>query len=99
VLAQQPNHITGSISSSINSSWCERTCVLTNWLSGGYQDRLPTPFGLVRTGVAPDHEDTKVSSCQASSVLRHKLQLGNQCDGAQWVEAMLLVLVVAGTTS
>ncbi|WIA12056.1 hypothetical protein OEZ85_012135 [Tetradesmus obliquus] len=22
-------------------------------------DRLPTPFGLVRTGVAPDHEDTK----------------------------------------
>lgn len=24
------------------------------------QDRLPTPFGLVRSGVAPDHNDTKV---------------------------------------
>jgi hypothetical protein len=24
------------------------------------QDRLPTPFGLVRSGVAPDHADTKV---------------------------------------
>lgn len=23
-------------------------------------DRLPTPFGLVRTGVAPDHPETKV---------------------------------------
>lgn len=23
-------------------------------------DRLPTPFGLVRSGVAPDHQDTKV---------------------------------------
>ncbi|MCI67862.1 NADPH:adrenodoxin oxidoreductase mitochondrial-like, partial [Trifolium medium] len=22
-------------------------------------DRLPTPFGLVRTGVAPDHPETK----------------------------------------
>ena len=24
-------------------------------------DRLPTPFGLVRSGVAPDHQDTKVA--------------------------------------
>ena len=24
------------------------------------QDRLPTPFGLVRSGVAPDHQDVKV---------------------------------------
>lgn len=23
-------------------------------------DRLPTPFGLVRSGVAPDHAETKV---------------------------------------
>jgi len=29
-------------------------------------DRLPTPFGLVRSGVAPDHQDTKVFSCSAS---------------------------------
>jgi hypothetical protein len=25
-------------------------------------DRLPTPFGLVRSGVAPDHPETKVSN-------------------------------------
>lgn len=25
-----------------------------------FQDRLPSPFGLVRSGVAPDHQDTKV---------------------------------------
>lgn len=28
------------------------------------QERLPSPFGLVRTGVAPDHADTKVRSCK-----------------------------------
>lgn len=26
------------------------------------QEALPTPFGLVRSGVAPDHADTKVGS-------------------------------------
>ena len=31
-------------------------------------DRLPTPFGLVRSGVAPDHQDTKVTSCSPSPV-------------------------------
>lgn len=25
-------------------------------------DRLPTPFGLVRSGVAPDHPETKVEA-------------------------------------
>ena len=25
------------------------------------QERLPSPYGLVRSGVAPDHPDTKVS--------------------------------------
>ena len=25
-------------------------------------DRLPTPFGLVRFGVAPDHPETKVTA-------------------------------------
>ena len=24
-------------------------------------DRLPTPFGLIRAGVAPDHQKTKMS--------------------------------------
>ena len=27
-------------------------------------DRLPTPFGLVRSGVAPDHPETKVKVFQ-----------------------------------
>jgi adrenodoxin-NADP+ reductase len=27
-------------------------------------DRLPTPFGLVRSGVAPDHPETKVTVFQ-----------------------------------
>ena len=26
-------------------------------------DRLPVPFGLVRSGVAPDHPETKVREC------------------------------------
>lgn len=32
-------------------------------------DRLPTPFGLVRSGVAPDHPDTKLVSDHFQSVL------------------------------
>jgi len=28
-------------------------------------DRLPTPFGLVRSGVAPDHPETKVGICHS----------------------------------
>ena len=31
------------------------------------QDRLPTPFGLVRSGVAPDHADTKARSASSAS--------------------------------
>ncbi|GIL67445.1 hypothetical protein Vafri_20832 [Volvox africanus] len=31
-------------------------------------DRLPTPFGLVRSGVAPDHQDTKNVINQFSSI-------------------------------
>lgn len=30
-------------------------------------DRLPTPFGLVRSGVAPDHPETKVGTPLLSS--------------------------------
>lgn len=33
------------------------------------QEALPTPFGLVRSGVAPDHADTKVGG--AATVWRH----------------------------
>jgi ferredoxin--NADP+ reductase len=32
-------------------------------------DRLPTPFGLIRAGVAPDHPDTKLISSRFGSVL------------------------------
>ncbi|VVB10689.1 unnamed protein product [Arabis nemorensis] len=35
-------------------------------------DRLPTPFGLVRSGVAPDHPDTKNAINQFSLVAQHK---------------------------
>eukprot|EP00268_Persea_americana_P038079 TRINITY_DN3773_c0_g1_i10.p1 TRINITY_DN3773_c0_g1~~TRINITY_DN3773_c0_g1_i10.p1 ORF type:complete len:195 (+),score=35.27 TRINITY_DN3773_c0_g1_i10:208-792(+) len=31
-------------------------------------DRLPTPFGLVRSGVAPDHPETKIVTNQFSRV-------------------------------
>lgn len=33
-------------------------------------ERLPTPFGLVRYGIAPDHQDTKVVTEEFSSLLR-----------------------------
>jgi len=32
-------------------------------------DRLPTPFGLVRSGVAPDHPETKVGICHSYLIL------------------------------
>ncbi|XP_031388723.1 NADPH:adrenodoxin oxidoreductase, mitochondrial isoform X2 [Punica granatum] len=35
-------------------------------------DRLPTPFGLVRSGVAPDHPETKIVVNQFSRVARHE---------------------------
>lgn len=34
-------------------------------------DRLPTPFGLVRSGVAPDHPETKIAINQFSRVAQH----------------------------
>ncbi|KAJ7954417.1 NADPH:adrenodoxin oxidoreductase, mitochondrial [Quillaja saponaria] len=34
-------------------------------------DRLPTPFGLVRSGVAPDHPETKIVINQFSRVAHH----------------------------
>ena len=41
---------------------------LQPYLCCGPQDRLPTPFGLVRSGVAPDHQDTKVpTGCLAAT--------------------------------
>jgi hypothetical protein len=36
-------------------------------------DRLPTPFGLVRSGVAPDHPDTKARWGTRSPLLLHEL--------------------------
>ncbi|KAL5052634.1 hypothetical protein RYX36_033316 [Vicia faba] len=35
-------------------------------------DRLPTPFGLVRSGVAPDHPETKIVVNQFSRVAQHE---------------------------
>eukprot|EP00240_Pyramimonas_obovata_P006666 CAMPEP_0118956050 /NCGR_PEP_ID=MMETSP1169-20130426/60997_1 /TAXON_ID=36882 /ORGANISM="Pyramimonas obovata, Strain CCMP722" /LENGTH=179 /DNA_ID=CAMNT_0006904005 /DNA_START=253 /DNA_END=789 /DNA_ORIENTATION=+ len=34
-------------------------------------DRLPTPFGLVRSGVAPDHADTKAVINRFGEILDH----------------------------
>lgn len=31
-------------------------------------ERLPTPFGLVRTGVAPDHQESKAVLGQFSKI-------------------------------
>lgn len=33
------------------------------------QERLPTPYGLVRSGVAPDHPETKVALVQGFVLL------------------------------
>uniref|UniRef100_A0A2P2LFK6 NADPH:adrenodoxin oxidoreductase n=1 Tax=Rhizophora mucronata TaxID=61149 RepID=A0A2P2LFK6_RHIMU len=35
-------------------------------------DRLPTPYGLVRSGVAPDHQETKIVINQYSRVAQHE---------------------------
>ncbi|KAF3564650.1 hypothetical protein DY000_02016028 [Brassica cretica] len=35
-------------------------------------DRLPTPYGLVRSGVAPDHPETKIAINQFSRVAQHE---------------------------
>ncbi|CDP09278.1 unnamed protein product [Coffea canephora] len=35
-------------------------------------DRLPTPFGLVRSGVAPDHPETKIVTNQFSRVVQNE---------------------------
>ncbi|KAI5383017.1 hypothetical protein KIW84_070426 [Lathyrus oleraceus] len=35
-------------------------------------DRLPTPFGLVRSGVAPDHPETKIVVNQFSRAMQHE---------------------------
>ncbi|EPS70586.1 hypothetical protein M569_04174, partial [Genlisea aurea] len=35
-------------------------------------DRLPSPFGLVRSGVAPDHPETKIVTNQFSRVARNE---------------------------
>ncbi|KAJ6371014.1 hypothetical protein OIU77_001511 [Salix suchowensis] len=35
-------------------------------------DRLPTPFGLVRSGVAPDHPETKIVMNQFSKAAQHE---------------------------
>lgn len=48
--------------------WCSFGLLLIKQMLKGHEgvqvdiiDRLPTPFGLVRSGVAPDHPETKVS--------------------------------------
>lgn len=72
---------------SSNSSHPLRVCVVGSGPAGFYTaekmlkayqnaevdiiDRLPTPFGLVRSGVAPDHPETKIVTNQFSRVVRN----------------------------
>lgn len=46
-------------------------------------DRLPSPFGLVRSGVAPDHQETKIVTNQFTKVLSipRLAFFGNVCVG------------------
>ncbi|OVA20312.1 hypothetical protein BVC80_157g119 [Macleaya cordata] len=70
--------------SSLSSSHPLRVCIVGSGPAGFYTaekllkghqraevdiiDRLPTPFGLVRSGVAPDHQETKIVINQFSRV-------------------------------
>lgn len=50
-------------------------------------DRLPTPFGLVRSGVAPDHPETKKPCNRLSSTNFHELHIMKD---AHFLETCLL---------
>lgn len=56
---------------------------LKNEVSVDILDRLPTPFGLVRSGVAPDHPEVKAvqgdfEQVRLLALPEHKDQIGGQ---------------------
>jgi hypothetical protein len=50
-------------------------------------DRLPTPFGLVRSGVAPDHPETKVSISFCCLIVKFKFSQYVYIPGAATITA------------
>jgi ferredoxin--NADP+ reductase len=66
-------------------------------------DRLPTPYGLVRAGVAPDHQKTKQVTSQFQQVLRRpnvscyfNVQLGKDVSLEEILERHHAVVFAAG---
>lgn len=69
-------------------------------------DRLPTPFGLVRSGVAPDHPETKVVINQFSRVAQNErcsfygnISLGSSISLAELREMYNAVVLSYGAES
>src|SRR4029077_14248163 len=66
-------------------------------------DRLPTPFGLVRAGVAPDHQGTKAIARQFEKLLAQpdagvcgNLEIGRDLSWDEVVAAYDAVIVATG---
>ncbi|MDF9714586.1 FAD-dependent oxidoreductase [Nocardioides sp. ChNu-153] len=66
-------------------------------------ERLPTPFGLVRYGIAPDHQDTKAVADVFATVLRRKgvrllsnVEVGRDVTHAQLAERYHAVVYAVG---
>lgn len=69
-------------------------------------DRLPSPFGLVRSGVAPDHPETKIVINQFSKVAQHErcsflgnVTLGSSISLSELRELYHVVVVAYGAES
>lgn len=69
-------------------------------------DRLPTPFGLVRSGVAPDHPETKIVMNQFSKVVQHErcsffgnITLGSSVSLSELRELYHVVVLAYGAES
>ncbi|KAI4351210.1 hypothetical protein L6164_005588 [Bauhinia variegata] len=69
-------------------------------------DRLPVPFGLVRSGVAPDHPETKIVINQFSRVAKHErcsffgnVTLGSSISLAELRELYHVVVLAYGAES
>ncbi|XP_044462846.1 NADPH:adrenodoxin oxidoreductase, mitochondrial [Mangifera indica] len=69
-------------------------------------DRLPTPFGLVRSGVAPDHPETKIVINQFSRVAQHErcsffgnVSLGSSISLSELRELYHVVVLAYGAES
>lgn len=52
-------------------------------------DRLPTPYGLVRSGVAPDHPEVKNVENDFKSVIQRSNTLDNENDEAKKIQTLM----------